>query len=136
MLCRLRVPLILGVGVVLGLLVGCQTLQPGPSDEEQIRALIDNLVEAGNKRDLETTMWCFDDHFEGEMGENKEELSDLFESVFAMEAEFAATEFVVDIAEDGNSAEVKAVNLLQTPYVLALGKTGGTWLITGYRRSQ
>ena len=130
-------PLILGVGLTLGLLVGCQMLARGPSDEEQIRALTNKFVEAGNNRDLESLMSCFSEDFEGANGEDKEAIGDIFEYIFTMDAEFDAntTGIIAVSAEDGRSAEVRDVDIMGTPYTLLLKKKGGTWLVSGYGQS-
>jgi len=130
-----RFPLILGVGMVLGLLAGCQMLARGPSDEEQIRALTNKFVQAGSNQDLESLMSCIAENFEGENGEDKEAIGEIFEYLFTINAQFDATDVVVNIAEDGKSAEVGEVDIMETPYALLLKKQGGTWLITGHRQS-
>jgi len=110
-------------------------LARGPSDEEQIRALTNKFVEAGNNQDLESLMSCFTEDFEGANGEDKKAIGEIFEYIFTMDAEFDATDIAVDLAEDGNSAEVGDLDILETPYALLLKKEGGTWLISGYRQS-
>ena len=135
MFCKQRFPLILGVGMILGLLVGCQMLARGPSDEEQIRALTNKFVQAGNNQDLDSFMSCFSEDFEGANDEDKKAIGDIFEYVFTMDAEFDATDIAVGLAEDGKSAEVGDVDILETPYALLLKKEGGTWLVSGYRQS-
>jgi ketosteroid isomerase-like protein len=121
--------------MILGLLVGCQTLARGPSDEEQIRALTNKFVGAGNTQDLESLMSCIAEDFEGDNGEDKEAMRDVFEYVLQMGAEFDAAGFVVDIAEDAKSAEVKDVKVMDTAYVILLTNEDETWLIRGYRPS-
>jgi hypothetical protein len=135
MIFKQRFPLILGVGMVLGLVVGCQMLARGPSDEEQIRAITNKFVEAGNNQDLESLMSCFTEDFEGANGEDKVAMGEILEYVFTMDAGFDATNIVVDLAEDGKSAEVGNVDIMETPYALLLKKEGGTWLVSGYRQS-
>ena len=135
MMCRQRVPLTLMVGLILGLIAGCQIFGRGPTDEEQIYALVERFVKAGNEGDLETIMSCFADDYEAETGDDKEAIRGLFEYIFSIGAEFQARQIVVYVAEDRKSAEVKNVHVLDTPYVLDLKKRRGTWLITGSRRS-
>jgi ketosteroid isomerase-like protein len=134
MFCRQKSPLVLGIGMVLGLLVGCQMLARGPSDGEQIRALTNKFVEAGNNQDLESLMSCLAEDFEGENGEDKEAIGGVFECILATGAGLDAADFAVDIAEDANTAEVKNVLVMDTAYVLLIKKEEATWLIAGYRQ--
>jgi ketosteroid isomerase-like protein len=134
MFCRQKSPLVLGIGMVLGLLVGCQMLARGPSDGEQIRALTNKFVEAGNNQDLESLMSCLAEDFEGENGEDKEAIGGVFEYILATGAGLDAADFAVDIAEDANTAEVKNVIVMDTAYVLLIKKEEATWLIAGYRQ--
>jgi len=127
---RKGLPLVLGLALVVSLLVGCQMMARGPSDEEQIRTLINKFVDAGNKGDVEAVMAAFADDFAMETGEDKEAVRSVLEEGVAAGVEFDATDVTIKVAPDGESAEVEGVTVDYTPYVTTLKKRGGEWLIT------
>jgi len=122
--------LALGLALVFGLLVGCQTAQ-GPSDEEQIRGLVKIFVDAGNKGDVDAAMSIFSDDFMTEDGMDKEDMRFQLEDGAATGIEFEATDVKVKIAPDGKSAAVSGVMVDYTPYVATAVKRDGKWLVTG-----
>ena len=122
---------LLGLAFIVGLLVGCQMMARGPSDEEQIRGIVNKFVNAGNKGDLDTLMSVFADDFMRDDGVDKEDLHAMFEEGIASGLEFGASDIKIKIAEDGKSAEVEGVEIDYTPYVANLEKRGGTWIIVG-----
>jgi|GEM_PF-1747271 len=124
-------PLMLGLALVVGLLVGCQMLAPGPSDEEQIRSMIDTFVNAGNKGDVDAVMACFAEDFATEDGADKETIRFMLEDGIASGIEFGASDIEIDIAEDGTTAKVEGVEIDYTPYVATVAKRNGKWLIVG-----
>ncbi len=128
---RSHVSLVLGLALVAGLLVGCQTVARGPGDEQQIRSMIDKFVNAGNKGDVETVMACFADDFATEDGADKETIRFMLEDGIASGIEFGARDIQIDIAEDGKTAKVKGVEIDYTPYVATVAKRNGKWLIVG-----
>jgi len=124
-------PAVLSLALVAGLLVGCQMMAPGPSDEEQIMALINKFTEAGNKGDLDTVMTAFADDFMMETGEDKEAVRAVLEEGLAAGVEFDATDAEVTVGPDGKTAKVEGVTVDYTPYETTLKKINGQWLITG-----
>jgi len=123
-------PVVLGLALVAALLVGCQMLAGGPSDEEQIMTLINKFVEAGNKGDLDTLMTVFADDFTMDTGEDKEAVRAVLEEGLAAGVEFDATDAKVTVAPDGKTAKVEGVTVDYTPYETTLKKINGEWLIT------
>jgi hypothetical protein len=127
---RRELPLVLGLALVVGLLVGCQTMARGPSDEEQIRTLINKFVDAGNKGDVEAVMAAFADDFAMESGEDKEAVRAVLEEGVAAGVEFDAADVTIKVAPDGKTAQVEGVTVDYTPYTTTLKKRNGQWLIT------
>jgi len=123
--------LMVGLALVASLLVGCQMLAGGPSDEEQIRTMIDTFVNAGNKGDIDAVMACFAEDFATEDGADKETIRFMLEDGIASGIEFGATDIKIDIAEDGKTAKVEGVEIDYTPYVATVAKRNGKWLIVG-----
>jgi hypothetical protein len=117
--------------LVACLMVGCQMMAQGPSDEEQIMALINKFTEAGNKGDLDTLMTAFADDFAMETGEDKEAVRAVLEEGLAAGVEFDAADAKVTVAPDGKTAKVEGVTVDYTPYATSLKKINGQWLITG-----
>jgi hypothetical protein len=124
-------PAVVGIVLVAGLLAGCTMTAKGPSDEEQIMALINKFTEAGNKGDLETLMAAFADDFAMDTGEDKDAVRAVLEEGLAAGVEFDATDAKVTVAPDGNTAKVEGVTVDYTPYATNLKKMNGQWLITG-----
>ena len=120
--------LVLGLTVVAALLAGCAGMAQGPSDDEQIRALIDKFVQAGNKGQIDTVMSCFADDFMTDGGDDKASVRGQLEG--AGGAEFSAKTLKITIAKDGKTAEVDAVEIDYTPYIAGLTKRSGKWMIT------
>ena len=131
MLHRPRFSVVLGLALVVGILAGCQMMARGPSDEEQIRALVNKFVDAGNNGDLDTAMSAFADDFMRDDGVDKEDVRFMFEDGIASGIEFGASDIEIDIAEDGKSAKVDGVEIDYTPYFATLEKRDGTWVIVG-----
>jgi len=126
-----RFSLVLTVAVVVGILAGCQMMVRGPSDEEQIEAVVNTFVNAGNAGDLETLMSVFADDFVRDDGVDKEDLRFVFDDAIASGIEFGASDLKIKIADDGKSAEVDGVEIDYTPYYATLEKRGGKWVIVG-----
>ncbi len=124
-------PVVLVVALVAGLFVGCQTMARGPSDEDQIMALIRKFTDAGNKGDLNTLMTAFADNFAMDTGEDKQAVRAVLEEGLAAGVEFDATDAKVTVGPDGKTAKVEGVTVDYTPYVTELKKINGQWLITG-----
>lgn len=122
---------VVAVSVVVGLLVGCQMMARGPSDEEQIRSVIDKFINAGNDGKIDTMMSCFAEDFLRDDGVDKEEVRSLFEEGIASGIEFDASDVEINIAADGKSAKAEGVQIDYTPYFATLEKRAGKWLIVG-----
>jgi len=131
MVYRRRFSLVLTAALVVGILAGCQTMARGPSDEEQIQAVVTTFVTAGNKGDLETMMSVFADDFVRDDGVDKEDLRFMFDDAIASGIEFGASNLKIKVADDGKSAEAEGVEIDYTPYYATLEKRGGKWVITG-----
>ena len=130
MVYRRGLPLVVGLALTVGLLAGCQMAQ-GPSDEEQIRRLVEVFVDAGNKGDVDTAVSILADDFMTEDGMDKEDMRLQLEDGIATGIEFEATDVKVKVAPDGKNATVSGVMVDYTPYIATLVKRGGKWVVTG-----
>ena len=121
---------VLGCVVVtaLALAVGCATMG-GPSDEEAIKALVDQFVAAGNSQELEPMMALFSDDLESETGENKEDMEMLLEEAFFAEVDFGAEDAEITIVEPGKKAKINGLTVDYSPYYADLVKGSGGWKI-------
>lgn len=120
---------VMAATLVVGLLVGCQTISSGPSDEEQIRQLTQDFVKAGNEGKIDAAMAVFADDFEMETGEDKEAMRLLLDDAVASGIEFEASDLKVKMGQDGKTAQVEGVSVDYTPYVATVAKRDGKWLI-------
>jgi len=126
---RKGLQVVVGLALVIGLLAGCQMAQ-GPSDEDQIRSLIQQFVDAGNKGDVDTVMSAFADDFDMD-GIDKEGVQFMMEDAAASGVEFDNSEAEIKVAPDGKTATVEGVMVDYTPYSTKLEKRDGKWLIVG-----
>ena len=126
---RKGLQVVVGLALVIGLLAGCQMAQ-GPSDEDQIRSLIQQFVDAGNKGDVDTVMSAFADDFDMD-GIDKEGVQFMMEDAAASGVEFDNSEAEIKVAPDGKTATVEGVMVDYTPYSTKLEKREGKWLIVG-----
>ena len=120
---------VVAAALAVGLLVGCQMMPSGPSDEEQICQLANDFVKAGNEGNIDAAMAVFADDFEMETGEDKEAMQYLLEDGMASGIEFEASDLKVEIADDGKTGTVEGVSVDYTPYLATVVKRGGKWLI-------
>jgi hypothetical protein len=131
MVYRTKCSLAVTLALVVGIVAGCQTVTGGPSDEEQIQALVTKFVDAGNKGDLETLMSVFAEDFVRDDGVDREDLRAIFDDAIASGIEFGMGDLKIKVADDGRSAEAEGVEIDYTPYVANLEKRGGAWTIVG-----
>jgi len=129
MVCRNTISAAMMAALAVGLLAGCQTMSSGPSDEEQIRQLVQDFVKAGNEGKIDAAMAVFAEDFEMETGEDKEALGYLLEDAIASGVEFDATDIEVEMSPDGKTAKVDGVTVDYIPYVATVAKRAGKWLI-------
>lgn len=126
------------VMLMVGLTSGCAIFKKGPSDEEQIKALLEQFKAAAIAKDVNKVMTLVSDKFEHPEGGNKEEVKGLLEQGvdmgYADKAEVDLSVAKIEVKKDGTAVAgpipVSSV-AGEASATLVFSKEQAGWLVTG-----
>jgi hypothetical protein len=124
--------------LVVGLASGCAIFKKGPSDEEQIKALLDQFKAAAVAKDVTKVMTLVSDNFQHPEGGSKEEVKGLLEQGidmgYADKAEVDLSVAKIEVKKDGTaSAGPIPVSSVagEATATLNFTKEKAGWFVTG-----
>lgn len=127
---------VLAGALTLALVCGCAGLQKGPTDEEQIAALISGWRDAMLAQDIDKIMVAFSENFTHSEAPDKAALKDFLQSAIDM-GYIEGAEIAIDEAKttiEGTTATVYPIALRsaagEVTLELTLTKEEAGWLIT------